>query len=245
MHQFVNINQLSPLQQEQNKKAVHDAFPEIIHASPTIEKYWDRLEKYFPEYQQYLISKKGDLIGFMNSVPFYIDTTLVDLSEEGWDWMLAEGVEGYERGQPANYLGGLQVIVRKEYQNRGFSKVILSQIKSVVRYSALSKLVIPIRPTKKYLFPNMSMSDYMKLKDGNRIYDPWIRTHVKNGAQIIKPCEVSMKVEGDLNFWEKILKMSIETSGCYTCHEALNIINIDYENNYGVYLEPNIWIYYD
>lgn len=104
--------------------------------------------------------------------------------------------------------------------------------------------MIPIRPTKKHLFPEMTMTAYMHKKKDNKIFDPWLRTHVKAGAQIIKVCEKSMSVKGDLSFWEALMKRKLITSGAYKLEGALSLIVIDIENDHGEYLEPNIWIGY-
>jgi len=190
------------------------------------------------------MNQNGEIIGFINTVPFRFDQSLDKLPDTGWDWMLAKGISDFEKNITPNYLGGLQVIVRSAYQNLGYSKQILRAGKSLIEKSNLHKLVIPIRPTKKHLFPKMSMQEYIDLKEQNEIFDPWIRTHVKSGAQIVKVCERSMTIKGKLNFWEEIFDRKITASGEYILDRALSPITIDVENYYGEYIEPNIWIKY-
>ena len=244
MTKFISFNDLSDTQLAQYHDAISKAFPRIIRESPIIKKYWPSLENYFPERQHFLLDDHGELIGFINAVPFHFDKPLSELPDRGWDWMLVKGINGYTDKVEPNYIGGLQVIVRKEYQGNGYSKKILNHSKRVVEASSFSNIVIPIRPTKKHLYPEMMMSDYIKLKDGEKIYDPWIRTHVNCGAEIIKICEVSMFVEGDLKFWEDLIGDRITSSGHYLLAGALAPIKMDLENNKGEYREPNIWIKY-
>lgn len=241
---FLNLNQLNSSQLKQYEIAVSKAFPSVISESAVIKTNWPLLEKYFPEYQFFLISNEGDLIGFMNTVPFHFNKSEAELPEDGWDWMLSNGIEVFQNKQLPNFLGGLQVIVRSKYQNLGYSKIILKHAKQFLKTSALTKLLIPIRPTKKHEFPKMSMFDYLDLKQQNEVYDPWIRTNLKSGAQIIKICEKSMTIKGDVEFWENLFNKRIETSGNYLLQGALSPISINVDKNFGQYIEPNIWIKY-
>ena len=121
------------------------------------------------------------------------------------------------------------MIVRKKYQNQGFSKQILNYAKLNLKSTTLIKLIIPIRPTKKHEFPQVSMSSYIELKNKGEIFDPWITTHINNGARIIKVCSESMTMKGDIRFWESILNKKINKSGLYKLDGALSLINIDIE----------------
>lgn len=244
MNTFINLQQLNDAQLEQYRIAVSKAFPSVISESQVIKNNWSRLENYFPELQLFLISGEGEIIGFINTVPFQFNRPETELPNEGWDWMLETGISGFENNRAPNSLGGLQIIVIKKYQNSGYSKPILEYAKKFLTASNLSKFFIPIRPTRKHEFPEMSMSDYLNLKDKDRVYDPWIRTHLKSGAEIIKVCENSMSVKGDLKFWETILNKPIEKSGKYLTSGILSPITIDVEKDSGEYNEPNIWIQY-
>ena len=244
MHKFINLNSLKQVPKGQYRDAIKNAFPPIIGESQVIKNNWSKLEIYYPEFQLLLLSKTDELIGMMNTVPFQFNESLSLLPDRGWDWMLRKGIADYENKNEANYLGGLQIIVRNKFQSQGFSKVILSYAKRLILDSKFENLVIPIRPTKKHEFPSMPMLEYMNLKTESTIYDPWIRTHLTGGAEVIKVCEQSMKMEGNIEFWEKMLGKKIHESGSYHLSGALNLIKIDVENNKGEYVEPNIWIRY-
>jgi GNAT superfamily N-acetyltransferase len=244
MHKFITLNTISQRQAIQYREAIGRAFPPIIGESAVIKKYWSRLEENLSEYQIMLLADDGELIGFMNTVPFYFNEGLDQLPDRGWDWMLTKGMKDYQSEIAPNYLGGLQVIVRKKFQGQGYSKVILRYAKKFVDESIFENLVIPIRPIYKHRFPTMPMTKYMNLKDENIIYDPWIRTHINGGAEVIKVCEQSMIMKGDIKFWESMLNKRISKSGQYPLSGALSLIDIDVENDSGQYVEANIWIKY-
>ncbi|WP_299254107.1 N-acetyltransferase [uncultured Aquimarina sp.] len=226
------------------RKAITMAFPEIILNSQITKKYWSRLEKYFPHTQLFIISEDNNLIGFMNAIPIFWDQSLNELPNEGWDWLLKKGVDDFEKNLTPNSLGGLQIIVTKEYLGKGYSKLLIANGKKVREGLGLKNFIIPIRPIQKYKYPEMKMKDYMSLRENNEIRDPWIRTHLKSGADIIKVCKNSMNVTGDIDFWEGLLKAKINKSGAYKVKGALNLVTINIEDNYGEYREENIWINY-
>ena len=238
---FLDLNKT---QIEQYRNAINAAFPEIILRSQVMKSYWSKLEKYFPFTQIFIIGTDDNLIGFMNTVPVFWDKSLNELPDDGWDWMLRSGITDFEEGKQPNTLGGLQIIVTKEHQGKGFSKILITQAKKVVEKIGYKNFIIPIRPTFKHLHPEMKMSDYINLKKDTKIYDPWIRTHLKSGAKIIRICNNSMNISGDIPFWESLLNQKINTSGKYIATGALNPITIDFQKNHGEYREDNIWIAY-
>ena len=244
MTKFLRYNQLSAPQLEQYQKAITLAFPPIIVASQHIKQHWPRVEQYFPETQIYLLNDENKIIGFMNMVPIHWDRPINELPQNGWDWMLQKGIRDYENDIKANTLGGLQVIVNKEYQSKGYSKLLLAEAKKLKSEMGFSQFIIPIRPILKSKHPETSMSEYLLLKTNDQSYDPWIKTHLNCGAKISHVCSESMKVYGDLAFWKTQINAPLDKSGKYIVAGALNPVTIQVEKNYGEYLEENIWIYY-
>jgi hypothetical protein len=243
---MIKLSTLSDLDDNlivQYRNAIQDAFPDIILSSKVIENFWDRVESYFPEYQIFLLDE-DQLLGFMNAIPLFWNSPMIELPNEGWDWMLKKGVIDFENKVEPNTLGGLQIIVTKENLGKGYSKMLISEAKQFVNEIGFENFIIPIRPTFKSLFPNMEMEEYINLKVGEKIYDPWIRTHLKGGAKIINVCSKAMFIDGDINFWEGLINHKIKESGSYIIDGALNPVNIDIKSNHGTYYEDNIWISY-
>lgn len=239
-----NLSELNDVQIDQYRNSITSAFPKIIFKSQAIQNYWEKLEKYFPDFQLLLLDENEDLIGSINTIPFFWDRPLSELPDEGWDWMLEKGVHDYENNVTPNLLGGLQVIVRKKYQGEGYSKWLIELGKQRMKEAGFNQLIIPIRPTFKHKHPFMIMEAYMHLKTDGILYDPWIRTHTKSGAQIIKVCTHSMTIKGDLQYWAGILGQEIKHSGPYIVDGGLNPVFIRLEEDEGVYIEENIWICY-
>lgn len=225
-------------------QAVAAAFPPIIQNSPIILNHWAKVEAYFPDLQLFIYNQSDELIAFGNTVAFHWEQAFDELPNEGWDWMVKKAVADHENGLKPNCLGGLQIIVPQPHLRKGNSKLVLKALKKMRKEMGLEKFIIPIRPTWKWKFPEMSMRQYSQYTVGDKIYDPWIRTHLNAGAEVIKICENSMRISGDVPFWEKMTNSKIERSGDYLVPGALSKARIDVTKNFGEYREANIWIKY-
>jgi len=122
--------------------------------------------------------------------------------------------------------------------------VIINKTKQLVAECQFDHFVIPIRPTYKSRHPRISMKDYIQYRQHNKIYDPWIRTHLKGGAENLNVCDRAMHIYGDLGFWNELIDQPITKSGQYIVEGALNPVDIDVNKDYGEYYEDNIWISY-
>ena len=228
----------------QYRNAVQYTWPKIILHSELTKANWYKVETYFPHCQRFLIDDHENLIGFINTLPIFWDQAVEELPEEGWDWLLTKAISDFENNIKPNTLGGLQVIVTKEYLSKGFSKLLIQAGKQWMEELAYSNFIIPIRPTEKHKYAEMKMQEYMQMKIGDKVADPWIRTHLNSGAEIIKVCSKSMHVTGDLRFWESLIGKKMERSGTYLVEGALNLVTVDVEKNYGEYWEENVWVRY-
>ena len=73
-------------------------------------------------------------------------------------------------------------------------------------------------------------------------FDPWLRTHWRLGARIVKVADPSMLIENTIAEWEAWTQMRFPESGRYIVPGALNPIEIDVEADRGRYIEPNVWM---
>jgi hypothetical protein len=74
--------------------------------------------------------------------------------------------------------------------------------------------------------------------DGTHL-DPWLRTHERLGADIVKVASKSVVVAGTVAEWTE---MALPEGGVYVVSGALVPIEIDREWDEGVYMEPNVWM---
>ena len=237
--------ELSESQVTTYKNTVQSAFPEVIFQSEVVKHCWSKIERYFPDYQIFYIDSNDDLIGFINAIPIFWNQPVSELPDEGWDWLVERGIEGFEKNIKPNCIGGLQIIVSKKYLGKGYSKRLVAEGKKIKEKLGFDNFIIPIRPTFKSQFPEMDMNAYIDFKKGGKLYDPWIRTHLSSGAKVIKVCPNAMYIHGSIAYWEDLIGKKINTSGQYAVEGALNLVSMNLENDIGEYHEDNIWIHYD
>ena len=78
-------------------------------------------------------------------------------------------------------------------------------------------------------------------RDGLHI-DPWIRTHQRLGASILASAPRSMIITGTVGEWEEWTGMAFPESGRYVVPDALDLVDVDREQNCGTYEETNLWM---
>ena len=112
----------------------------------------------------------------------------------------------------------------------------IQRMAEVGRDRGLDTLIAPVRPTLKQNYPLTPIERYLswRREDGTHL-DPWLRTHERLGADIVKVAPESMRVSGTVAEWEEWTEMALPESGAYVVPGALVPIEIDRERDEGVY----------
>src|SRR5262249_7366788 len=98
---------------------------------------------------------------------------------------------------------------------------------------------------QKHIEPFTPMSEYLaKVRADGLPNDPWLRTHIRVGGQIKKIAPYAMTIVGSVAQWSKWTGMTFEKSGAGQVAGALSFIHICLEQDYGVYVEPNVWVHH-
>jgi hypothetical protein len=133
--------------------------------------------------------------------------------------------------------------VAKRFDKQGLATQVLAALTSLALDAGLEHVVAPIRPSWKHKYPNVSMAEYVTWtrEDGLSI-DPWVRTHQRMGATVIKPAPNSMIVTGTVSEWESWADMPFPVSGSYIVPDALNLVEVDKDQDLVTYREENLWV---
>lgn len=67
---------------------------------------------------------------------------------------------------------GLQIVVAPDYRGRGLSHGIVDVVRRVAIDRDLQRLVIPIRPTHKHLYPLTPIDRYIEWERDGETFDP-------------------------------------------------------------------------
>lgn len=119
----------------------------------------------------------------------------------------------------------------------------MTAMKDIAKQNGLDYMVAPVRPSLKHKYPLIPMENYLEWKTADGApFDPWVRTHWKMGAKIMKVAGESMFIRGSLANWEEWTGMKFPESGTYIIPDALVPVRIEVEKDEVVYVEPNVWM---
>jgi hypothetical protein len=103
-----------------------------------------------------------------------------------------------------------------------------------------ANLIAPLRPTWKERYPLVPIDRYASWTRGDGLpFDPWIRLHVRLGAEILRPVQESLRITGTVAEWEEWTETAFPESGSYVFPRGLEV---DRDANLGAYWEPNVWV---
>jgi hypothetical protein len=87
------------------------------------------------------------------------------------------------------------------------------------------------------------MVDYVaRTRDDGLPADPWLRSHVRLGGEIVKVCPASMTIPGSLAQWRSWTGLPLDSSGAIEVPGALVPVHVSIEHDHAVYVEPNVWV---
>lgn len=205
-------------------------------------EYYSQIVECFPQFQFCITSEDGTVIACCNSVPFYWDGTVEGLPA-GWDHVFVKSIEDYRQGIKPNAVSALAIVIHPDYRGKGISSLMVRELKERVKSFAINQLIAPVRPSVKTKYPLTPIENYIKWEnDKGDPFDPWIRTHLRMGAKILKLAPQSMTIKGTVAEWESWTSMKFPESGTYIVPGALVPVTIDVEKKEGRYVEPNVWV---
>jgi hypothetical protein len=206
------------------------------------DRLWDRLEGTFADYQTMWLDENDHVVAVGNTVPLVWDGAIERLPI-GWDDAFERAVCDFDAGCEPTILCAIQATVNRSLQGQGLSRMVLRGMRRRAAQAGLSVLIAPVRPTWKCQYPLTPMERYIQwTQPDGAPFDPWLRTHWRLGARIVKVADPSMRIESTIADWEAWTSLHFPESGYYIVPGALNPIEIDYEADCGVYIEPNVWM---
>ncbi len=204
---------------------------------------WLSIYKFWPCHQFGLYNNAGDLVACGNSLPFALDGGVAGLSNQGWDWVINQGISDYRIGATTDTLTALAITVSHNYRGQGYGCAAIMAMQQIAAAQSLNDVVAPVRPSLKHLYPLITISEYVKWQNScGKPFDPWLRTHINIGGEVIRPCSESMTYTGKIAEWEEWLNMKFPVSSAYVVPEMLSTLVVDRQFDRGTYVEPNVWV---
>jgi GNAT superfamily N-acetyltransferase len=222
--------------------SLESAWPEFLYHDPVSNEFFiDRVREH-PGLQFFAWDDERDeVIGRGNAIPALWDGDVGSLPDAGIDAVVEAG---FAEGGPApNVLCALQIIVAPSRRGQGLSGRMIERMRQLGREHGFETLIAPVRPTLKDRYPLTPIERYIEWRrsDG-ALLDPWLRTHERLGAEIVKIAPRSLRIPGTIADWEKWTQMVFPETGAYVVPGALVPVEIDRERDEGLYEEPNVWM---
>jgi hypothetical protein len=227
--------------EEEAETALRERWPEFVFHDALVKQYIERVDEYFAEFSIFVLHE-GHVAAGGWGVPLVWDAT-VDGLPEGYRTALVAAVKDREAGRSPSALSFMAAAVARKFDKQGLAVSVLEALAERAAAAGLAHVIAPLRPTLKHRYPQIPMSQYASwVREDGLSIDPWIRTHQRIGAAILKPAPDSMVVEGSVAEWEQWAGMPFPASGSYVVPDALNLVEVDRERDRAVYREENLWV---
>jgi hypothetical protein len=217
-------------------------FPWYIRADRLVAQYMDRVLDWFSDLSLMMVDEQDVPVASGCGVPVYWDGQTSTLPS-GYTQAVIRAVEGRERGVEPNTLVICGAVVTPSLKGRGLAGETLMALRRAAHAAALTRVIVPVRPTSKAQYPLTSIESFMTWRsDDGTSFDPWIRTHERLGAKILSAAPESQTMTGTVTEWERWTGLTFPESGDYVIPGGLSVLRIDRSADEGVYHEPNVWM---
>ena len=228
---------------------IQSAVPEFMRHDPVAALYYGNGQlEHYSEFGLVAVdpAEPDRPVARAFSVPFaFQDGTAgrEELPDSGWDAVIRWADEDRRAGRPATAVSALEIMVAPRLQGRGIAQVMLAALRDNAQRLGFTELFAPLRPTDKHREPFTPFAEYVaRRREDGLPYDSWVRTHLRLGARIIKVAPCSMVVAGTLAEWRGWTGLPFAQSGPAIVPGALSPIHVSLEQDYAVYVEPNLWV---
>ncbi len=192
------------------------------------------------------------------------DLTLVDHDEQpgatGWGvplaWdgdpddlpdtfagMLGRALALHDTGGVPDTLAVGGAVVHPAHKGTDVAEALLRSLGDVATAHRLERVVAPVRPTRKDLYPLMPIELYAHwVRDDDLPWDPWLRLHVRMGATIQRVLPQAQTMTGTVDQWRGWTGMEFPATGDYVIPRGMSILHVDRDHDLGTYVEPNVWV---
>jgi GNAT superfamily N-acetyltransferase len=239
------------------EKFVGGLWPTFMQHSKSCKDNWPLIAS-GPASKYHIIAIKNgainnEIVGCASAVPLpdiAAEKIGTKASDGGWDEALAIGAKyvtditlsGESSPQPTT-MCALSVTVALDYRGTGLAGKFLATLCHRAKSAGFKAMRVPLRPTMRSRYPLQSFEQYCGWQRSDGLpFDPWLRTHVKMGAEIVKIASHSTDVVGSVAEWERWTKMTFPASGDYWIPEGLAPLRVNIEKDFGQYIEPNLWV---
>lgn len=219
-------------------------WPPFMLEDTTANRLWHHLGEDFADFQHYLLNEAGEPVAVGQAIPLRWDGTQAGLPI-GWSDCLVQGASDLSSDHEPDTLAALEIAISPDYTGQRLSYTMLKAMRATAQSRGMKALIVAVRPSLKTRYPLTPMAQYVRwARDDGLPFDPWLRVHWQVGGEILHVAHPSMRIEGTVAAWEGWTGMQFPESGDYVIDFALSPIQIDRAADFGLYLEPNVWVHH-
>ena len=217
----------------------HDATAQLYFGRPHLDAYL------IPPSRSSTQPRPDVAVGRTFAVPFAFEDVpgRTELPDAGWDGVIRWAHQDRALGRPADALSALDITLLPSHRGRGACRLVLDALRERAAAFGYRRLFAPVRPTAKHLEPSTPMAEYVARSTSDGLpADPWLRTHVRAGGEIVKVAPTSMVIAGTIAEWRRWTGMAFAASGPVAIPGALVRMHVVAGADHAVYVEPNVWV---
>jgi GNAT superfamily N-acetyltransferase len=219
-----------------------EGFPEFISGDKEVDKYIARVRESFREYDIILTDEYDQLAATGWGVPILWSAEMSELPSSFAD-ALRQSVEVHDAlgAADAFVIGG--AVVHPALKGRGTAESLIRALCDTAAAHHLAKVVAPVRPTRKHLYPLLDIDAYAAwVRNDGMPWDPWLRLHVRIGGRVIGFAREAQTMTGTVSQWEEWTGLEFPLSGDTIIPRGMAPLRIDKTADFGTYVEPNVWV---
>jgi GNAT superfamily N-acetyltransferase len=216
---------------------LHSAAARLYFPPPFLDQYLDFA----------LVGLDGDkVVARAFSVPFAFNIpSRTELPDGGWDEVIQWAHEDLHNDRRPTAVSALEISLLPQARGRGNSRLMIDAMKANARARGFADLFAPVRPSQKHMQPLTPIRNYVDEPRADGLpRDAWLRSHVRVGGRIVKIAPYAMTIVGTVGQWSQWTGMTFENSGDVEVAGALSPVRICLEQDYGVYVEPGVWVHH-
>lgn len=228
---------------ERSQEEIVDVWPEYNLHGDVLNEHWGSLDEVFRDFQFVLHDEETDtILAQGHTIPCAWDGTVAGLPA-GIDGLIADGARLREEDGEPNALSALAIEIPPAHQRGGLSSTMIGAMNDIAARHGFRELIAPLRPTWKERYPLTPIGRYAGwTREDGLPFDPWIRLHVRLGAEILAPEPHSLRIAGAVAEWEEWTELPLPESGTYVFPHGLAPLEVDREADRAEYWEPNVWV---
>lgn len=228
--------------EEQLGELFAEGFPAFITADMEVKKYIGRVRECFADLDIMLVDETGSPAATGWGVPIRWDGADQDLPSSFAD-ILRRALELHDAAVAPDTFVICGGVVHPRGKGTGTASALVRSLIEHAVARRLTKVIAPLRPTRKHLYPLASIEQYASwVREDGLPLDPWLRLHLRLGGRVIALASEAQTMTGTVGQWREWTGLELPASGDYVIPSGLSLLHVDLGADTGQYVEPNIWV---